>query len=101
MNKLLQQIELIERIDQLIRMKATGSPKEFANNMNISKASLYRLLETMKELGAPIEYNITTQSFVYADHVNFLCGFYLKELSNSEAKQINGGFNNLTHLVNF
>lgn len=101
MNKLIQQIELIERIDQLIRLKATGSPKEFANNMNISKASLYRLLETMKELGAPIEYSITTQSFVYVDHVNFLCGFYFKELSNGEIKQINGGFINLAHLVNF
>jgi len=101
MNKLLQQIELIERIDQLIRMKATGSPKEFANNVNISKASLYRLIETMRELGAPIEYSITKQSFVYADHVNFLCGFYFKELSHTKAKQINGGFNNLAHLVNF
>lgn len=101
MNKLLQQIELIERIDQLIRLQATGNPNEFARNMDISKASLYRLIDTMKELGAPIEYNITTRSFVYAGHVNFLCGFYLKELSQSEAKKINGGFNNLAQLINF
>lgn len=101
MNKLIQQIELIERIDQLIRMKATGCPKEFANDMNISKASLYRLIETMKELGAPIEYSIIKQSFVYVDHVNFICGFYFKELSYIEVKQINGGFNNLSQLVNF
>jgi len=75
--------------------------KCFAKGLTISKASLYRLIETIKGMGAPIEYSITSQSFVYVDRVDFLCGFYFKELSNSEAKQINGGFNNLTCLVNF
>jgi len=37
MNKLLQQVELIERIDRLIRLKATGSPKCLAQKLDISE----------------------------------------------------------------
>ena len=79
MNKLLQQIELIERIDQLIRLKATGTPKTFANRLNISEASLYRLIDTIKEMGAPVEFSVRYQSYIYSDEVNFMCGFFLKE----------------------
>jgi hypothetical protein len=101
MNKLLQQIELIERIDQLIRLKATGTPKVFANRLNISEASLYRLIDTVKEMGAPVEFSIRHQSYVYAKEVNFMCGFFLKELSYNEAQNINGGFRDLACIVNF
>lgn len=101
MNKLLQQIELIERIDQLIRLKATGTPKIFAKRLTISEASLYRLIETIKEMGAPVEFSVRYQSYVYSDEVNFMCGFFLKELSYSEAQEINGGFQALSSLINF
>ncbi|MFA5327393.1 MAG: HTH domain-containing protein [Prolixibacteraceae bacterium] len=78
MNKLLQQIELIERIDQLIRLKATGTPKTFAKRLTISEASLYRLIDTIKEMGAPVEFSVRYQSYIYANDVNFICGFFLK-----------------------
>jgi hypothetical protein len=101
MNKLIHQIELIERIDQLIRLKATGTPKTFAKRLCISEASLYRLIDTVKEMGAPIEFSICYQSYVYANEVSFMCGFFLKELSVQEAKKVNGGFQNLAFLMNF
>lgn len=101
MNKLLQQIELIERIDQLIRIKATGTPKFLAERLDISEASLYRLIETIKEMGAPIEFSIRYQSYIYLNEVNFMCGFFLKELSYSEIHNLNGGFQTLPFIVNF
>ncbi|HCT29771.1 MAG TPA: hypothetical protein DIW31_03330 [Bacteroidales bacterium] len=101
MNKLIHQIELIERIDQLIRLKATGSPKTLAERLNISEASLYRLIETIKEMGAPVEFSVRYQSYVYCSEVNFMCGFFLKELTYSEAQRVNGGFQNLTIWANF
>ena len=101
MNKLLQQIELIERIDQLIRLRATGTPKTLAQRLGVSEASLYRVIDTMKEMGAPVEFCIRHQSYVYFNDVNFMCGFFLKELSYREAQKINGGFQNLAYLVNF
>ncbi|MBW8323717.1 MAG: bacteriocin [Prolixibacteraceae bacterium] len=101
MNKLLQQIELIERIDQLIRLKSTGTPKKFAQRLDISEASLYRLIETIKGMDAPVEFSIRYQSYVYSDEVNFMCGFFRKELSYNELQKVNGGFYNLACLVNF
>ncbi|WP_109852613.1 DNA-binding protein [Aquimarina sp. AU58] len=79
MNSIIKQIELIERIDQLIRLQATGSPEELSSKLGISKTKLYRIINTMKSLNAPIEYDITVQSFVYAELVDFTFGFYTKD----------------------
>ncbi len=76
MNTILQQIALIERIDRLIRMKATGSPKQLSQKLSISKTKLYRVLNTMKELQAPVIYDATLQSFIYEEPVDFSFGFY-------------------------
>ncbi|WP_103863398.1 hypothetical protein [Aquimarina sp. I32.4] len=81
MNSIIKQVKLIERIDQLIRLEATGSPEEFATKIGVSKTKMYRMISIMKELGAPIEYAITLQSFVYAEVVGFKFGFYVKESS--------------------
>ncbi|MEW7291744.1 hypothetical protein [Aquimarina sp. 2304DJ70-9] len=79
MNIIIKQIELIERIDRLIRLQATGSPDEFACKLGISKTKLYRIIKLMKQLEAPIEYNFNMQSFVYEKAVDFTFGFYSKE----------------------
>jgi len=99
MNKLLQHIQLIERVDQLIRLRATGSPRNLARRLAISEASLYRLIETLREMGAPIEFSVCYQSYVYSSEVKFICGFFLKELSNKEIQIINGGVHNLALLL--
>ncbi|WP_106791856.1 hypothetical protein [Aquimarina sp. Aq78] len=78
MNIMLKQIQLIERIDQLIRLQATGSPIELAAKLGISKTKLYRTLCIMKELDAPVEFDTLTQSFVYSEPVGFTFGFYKK-----------------------
>lgn len=101
MTKLTQTIALVERIDQLIRLRATGTPQEFANQLNISKASLHRILEIMKQLGAPIEYSLSHQSYVFKYKVKFLCGFYPKNLSKDELIETNGGFKQFSVLTKF
>ena len=79
MNIIIKQIELIERVDQLIRLQATGSPDDLAYRLGVSKTKLYRIINTMKSLGAPIEYDIAIQSFVYAEAVGFTFGFYPRQ----------------------
>ena len=39
---------LIDKADKLIRLEATGTPDEFAVRLGISRASLFRLLEELK-----------------------------------------------------
>ncbi len=78
MNILIKQIELIQRIDRLVRMQATGTGEELAYKLGVSKTKLYRILNIMKELNAPIEYNPSLQSFVYEKEVGFRFGFFAK-----------------------
>ncbi len=101
MAKLEEQINLIEQLDQLIRLKATGSPEQLANRLNISRAGLFRLMDIMKHLNAPIKFDIYLQSYVYEKNVCFKFGFYTTELDTVKAKEINGGFNNIKILINF
>lgn len=101
MNKLLQQIELIERVDRLVRLKATGSPKKLAEKLDLSESSLYRLLDTIKDLGAPVEFSADHESYVYGQDVKFKCGFFLKELSQAEFQKVNDGFQSQTILTLF
>ena len=100
MAKLTQAIQLMERIDHLVKRRATGSPQELANRLSVSRASLHRVMEVMKELGAPIEYSIIHKSYVYSEEVNFFCGFYSNDLTQQELIKTNGGFNTLKVLTN-
>ncbi|WP_271769490.1 hypothetical protein [Aquimarina algiphila] len=79
MNIIIKHVEIIERIDQFIRLQATGSPEELASRLRISRTKLYRIIDIMKKLNAPIEYDISTQSYVYVEDVGFRFGFYSKE----------------------
>ena len=54
------------RADQLIRMKATGTPKEFAKKLGVSERSLYIFLEELKyDLDCPIAYCYRSRSYYY------------------------------------
>ncbi len=73
---IMQQLELLERMDRLIRCKATGTGSELATKLRISKTKLYRMLNVMKQLNAPVEYDESIKSFVYAEEVGLVFGFY-------------------------
>ncbi len=100
MNTIIKQIELIERIDRLIRMQGTGNAIDLAGKLGVSRATLYRIIEMMKELNAPIEYDFTIQSFVYAENVGFKFGFYIQDMPYGEMRSVSGGsaFKNLHFL---
>ena len=84
MDTMIKQIQIIERMDQRIRMRATGNPDEFALRMDMSKTKIYRMIRIMKKLHAPVEYDITEQSYVYANEVGFTFGFFIKEEHEAE-----------------
>ncbi|WP_106792748.1 hypothetical protein [Aquimarina sp. Aq78] len=83
MGIIIKHIKTIERIDQLTRLQATGSPEQLASRLGISKTKLYRIIDLMKELNAPISYDVSTQSYVYVEEVGFKFGFYLKEQNSN------------------
>lgn len=103
MSLLLRKIETIQRVDQLIRMQATGTPKNLAKRLEISQASLFRLIDTMKGLNAPICYDLSVQSYVYAEKTFFKCGFFMQELDQRTLQNVDGGTNflKLGNLIKF
>lgn len=56
---------IIEHLDSIIREKATGSQKEFAHQMGMSRSLLNIYLTEMKELGFPISYCRQRGSYYY------------------------------------
>lgn len=66
--------ERLERIDYLIRIKGTGSPRQLADRLGLSERSIYEYLNLMKDLGAPIKYSNARHSYYYEHEGSFkLC----------------------------
>ena len=56
----------IKELDRRIRRRATGSPKELAGKMNISRATLFRLITFYKkEMKAPVYFDKGINSYCY------------------------------------
>jgi len=71
-----QYLNLLQRLDQFIRRKRTGSPPEFARKMGISERSLYEYLKVLKELGAPIRFSRQEHSYYYEVEGQFFVSFF-------------------------
>ena len=87
MTIIIKQLQLISRIDQFIRLQATGSPEEFAAKLGISRTKLYRTIAIMKELEAPLVFDGSSQSYRYLEDIGFSYGFY-KNTPDLEKKTI-------------
>jgi len=83
--------ERIKRIDQFIRMQATGTPKELADKLGLSKSTVFEYIYLMKEMNAPIEYDNFAKSYIYTKKGKFILEFELSELSDNELKNIDAG----------
>jgi predicted DNA-binding transcriptional regulator YafY len=62
-----EQVQLLKRLDYLIRLKATGRPEELASRLGVSRASVYRYIEDLKSMDAPVAYCRLRQSFYYEE----------------------------------
>jgi biotin operon repressor len=56
---------LIERADRLICLKATGTAEEFADKLGVSRATVVRLLQYLREIGKPVKYCKYRKAYYY------------------------------------
>lgn len=68
-------VRRLERMNDLILIKGTGNPEQFASRLRISPRTLYESLDLMKRLGAPIAYCKGRQSYYYSEEGEFTIGF--------------------------
>ncbi|MCI0522126.1 MAG: hypothetical protein L0Y37_00570 [Bacteroidales bacterium] len=64
---LVKYIARLQRMDSLIAMRATGTPDEFAFKLNLSRSTLFEMIQEMKGLGVDIRYSALSNSYYYAD----------------------------------
>jgi len=74
----LDKLEQIDRVDSLIRRKSTGTPLSLSMKLETSERYVYKLINLMKNLGAPIYYCKYYESYCYKDEVLFTFGFEIK-----------------------
>ena len=73
--KLIDKIQKIERMDLMIRLIGTGKPQEFAQRIGIAESTLYMYLKLMKEMGAPINFCRSRNSYKYEFSTKLNFGF--------------------------
>lgn len=89
----IKQIERIKRVDTHIKHKMTGDPEDFSKKLNISKRQLFRIIEELKDYGAPIEYDRSLRTFYYKDrNFKMKLNFTMQFISEQDKKEIYGGF---------
>jgi predicted DNA-binding transcriptional regulator YafY len=89
-------INKILRINTLVKLRATGNPRELADKLGISERSVYEYISNMKELGAPIAYSYSHNSYIYYEEGDLVIGFSYEMINNEESESISGGGRNLS-----
>lgn len=66
----------IERVDALVRLKATGTPDEMAEKLGISRSTWFEYLNVLtNDLGFPIAYDSNRKTYFYMEDGTFSFGF--------------------------
>jgi biotin operon repressor len=63
----IHQIEKFQKLNTLIEQEKTGTPKEFAQKLKISKSKLYELMDDLKSFGVEIKYSRKVKTFYYVN----------------------------------
>ena len=81
----------LESVHNAIKNKITGTPKQIAKKLEISRACLYNYIDDLKSIGAEVEYNRSSQHFFYKNEFNLKIIIEKKLLDKSEMQNIKGG----------
>jgi predicted DNA-binding transcriptional regulator YafY len=62
---LFKNLKSLDKLHTLILQEKTGSPKELAQQLGISRSTLYVLIEELSSLNVPIIYSRKYETFYY------------------------------------
>ena len=81
---LFKQIELLQQMHKLIEMSHTGPPERFAKRLGISESRLYKIIEEMKDFGAPIDYSRKFETYYYIEDFELSISCTFRRLSQQK-----------------
>ena len=88
---LFKQIDRLNLLDKLISQKRTGSPVSFAKRLDLSVSRLARIIEYLRETGAPIQYDRALQTYFYESEYRILIQVSMQPLSDADSQMYNAG----------
>jgi predicted DNA-binding transcriptional regulator YafY len=90
---MLKYVDRLKKFDYLVRHSMTGSPKECAKKLEISRSRFYEFLDDLKLMNVPLEYNRASKSYLYTTPGKIHIGFEenLIETSIRALETIKGG----------
>lgn len=89
MKKLFEKANLLERINNLIRTKSTGTPLQLAKKLGCCERALYDKIEELRSCGFPIEYDHERKCYYYTKEVKI--NFSIT-VDNQKLLEIKGGY---------
>ena len=87
--KLIENAALVDRVICLIKRSATGDAAALASNLDMSKRSVQRLIQEMREEGYPIEYCKHSNSYTLKESVSYE---FRITVGNQDLFKIKGGY---------
>ncbi|SDF72273.1 hypothetical protein SAMN05216464_12630 [Mucilaginibacter pineti] len=76
---LLKHIKRLKYIDYIIKRKATGDLEHFAEKNGLSKRAMTDVLSEMKELGFPIKYDRSRNTYYYDEAGEMVKNLFIKD----------------------
>jgi predicted transcriptional regulator len=87
-------ISRINYLDALIRSKATGTPRQLAQKMNLSERAVRQYVSTLKDLGCPIKFCRKRNSYYYECEGKVVISFF-----DSITEKLSGGGGNTFRII--
>lgn len=82
----------LEQLHKLVKEQKTGSPFELSNVLEISRSSLYILIDELKSFDCQIHYSRKRQTFYYKSEVELTVKWKVTPIEEiSELRKFNGG----------
>jgi len=89
--KVFEYLDRIGKMHKMVHFQHTGTPSEFAENLGVSRTTLYEMIDELRSRGAPIQYSKSQRTFYYKEpyEINVSCS--LRPLKRTEDRIVNGG----------
>jgi predicted transcriptional regulator len=72
----------LQRLNNLIKNEATGTPKELAEKLDVSEATVYNYIESLILEGAPIAYCDKRKTYKYTEKGEFVIVMGFMKITN-------------------
>ncbi len=95
--RLFEEVEMLDRMFELIQKRQSGCPDSFRRRLGISRSKLYTLLAELKDNGIDIKYDKQIKSFYLVDDIRVKIEKPIRVIANEDLLSVGGGYISSVH----